>query len=217
MTFLVASSESESDDSSSEDSDSKMKVDKPAAKAKSKPASSDSESDHSSSDSESEIGLYYSRSVLNPLLLTCFFREKGCNSKNIPIEALRKGLSIFCQVFKQNAHVWRWEEWWLQLINRHGKSETQFSDQSELLISLYSFTFFQIPPTAINKMHTHFQDGDWQAAIERFKASVALPKELVITGLDETRKTKKKGEIKEKKTHPRPQRQSWKMKINTNH
>jgi amidase len=38
-------------------------------------------------------------------------------------------------------------------------------------------------------MHTHFQDGDWQAAIERFKASVALPKEFIVPGLDETRKT----------------------------
>ena len=38
-------------------------------------------------------------------------------------------------------------------------------------------------------MHTHFQDNDWQAAIERYKASVALPKELIVSGLDETRKT----------------------------
>ncbi|PWN35203.1 amidase signature enzyme [Meira miltonrushii] len=38
-------------------------------------------------------------------------------------------------------------------------------------------------------MHTHFQDGDWQAAIERYNVSVALPKELIVPGLDKTRKT----------------------------
>lgn len=53
-----------------------------------------------------------------------------------------------------------------------------------MLIVFYSSTTI-IP----FNMHTHFQDGNWQAAVERFKASVELPKELIVPGLDETRKT----------------------------
>lgn len=40
----------------------------------------------------------------------------------------------------------------------------------------------------VDLMHTNFDDGDWKAAVARYKNSVALPEKCIVAGLDDIRR-----------------------------